>query len=162
MTFVATSACIRAVIAAPITRAKYSQRMNGRTMAANRTRESKNGFTPLWSCRPYCRVCPRRFIVKARQIGFGSIRRVCQNNVAFNANDAQGRSARVKFVQMFAELQTARCEMKKRVSLNDRPIMMNRHVSYVGREMRHPRVENVVLKQGKRRRMELPDYRPDY
>lgn len=52
---------------------------------------------------------------------------------------------------MFAELQTARCEMKKRVSLNDRPIMMNRHVLYVGREIRHACVENVVLKQGIRR-----------
>jgi len=62
MTFVATSACIRAITAAPITRAKYSQRMNGRTMAANRTCESKNGFTPLRSCRSYCRV---RFIEKA-------------------------------------------------------------------------------------------------
>lgn len=54
-----------------------------------------------------------------------------------HANDAQGRSARTKFVQMFAELQVAYCEMEKRVSLNDRPIMMNCHVLYVGREIRH-------------------------
>lgn len=63
-----------------------------------------------------------------------------------HADDAQGRSARAKFVQMFAELQAARCEMEKRVSLNDRPIMMNRHVPYVGRQIRHECVENVVLK----------------
>lgn len=46
MTIVATSACMHGVTAVPITRAKYSQRMNGRIMASNRTRESKNGFTP--------------------------------------------------------------------------------------------------------------------
>lgn len=59
------------VTAAPITRAKYLQRMNGRTMAANRTRESKNGFTLL--CGVAVRIaafCSRRFIEKARQIDF--------------------------------------------------------------------------------------------
>lgn len=42
MTIVATSARTYDVTAVPITRAKRTRRMDGRVMAANRTRESKN------------------------------------------------------------------------------------------------------------------------
>lgn len=122
----------------------YSCSDHAREILAAHERKNHGGESHAWKQERfhaavdwYCRVCLRRFIEKARQISLD--RYIGKTTLPSNghANDAQGRSARTKFVQMFAELQVTYCEMEKRVSLNDRPIMMNCHVLYVGREIRH-------------------------
>lgn len=143
----ATSACIRAVLQLLRSRARNTR--SAWTEEPWRRIARVKARTVSHRCGIAVRIAAFALVDSSRRANDKSVwilrSTYSQNNVSSSTQTTRKAGLRgqnlCRCLQNYKQL---RCEMKKRVSLNDRPIAVNRHVLYIGHEIRHACVENVL------------------